>query len=62
MRVIVALPFAALVLLSPAAAQTIYRYDRGDILAAATFDFKVEFPGLQKARVMVEALGLGYGE
>jgi len=32
MRVIVALPFAALVLLSPAAAQTIYRYDRGDIL------------------------------
>ena len=49
MRVIVALPFAALVLLSPAAAQTIYPYDRADILAAAKFDFKVEFPGLQKA-------------
>src|SRR5665647_3063472 len=40
---------AALFMLSPAAAQTIYPYDRADILAASRFDFKVEFPGLQKA-------------
>jgi alkaline phosphatase len=49
MRAIVTLPFAALFMLSPAAAQTIYPYDRADILAASRFDFKVEFPGLQKA-------------
>ncbi len=48
MRAIVTLPFAALFLLSPAAAQTIYPYDRADILAASRFDFKVEFAGLQK--------------
>jgi alkaline phosphatase len=48
MRAIALLPFAALSLLTPAAAQTIYPYDRADILAASRFDFKVEFPGLQK--------------
>jgi alkaline phosphatase len=31
---------------SPALAQTIYPIDRAEILAGATFDFKVEFPGL----------------
>ena len=35
MRAIVTLPFATLLLLSPAAAQTIYPYDRADILAAS---------------------------
>src|SRR5665647_2175422 len=49
MRAIVTLPFAALFMLSLAAAQTIYPYDRADILAASRFDFKVEFPGLLKA-------------
>lgn len=49
MRAIVTLPFAALFMLSPASAQTIYPYDRADILAASRFDFKVEFPDLQKA-------------
>lgn len=48
MRAIVALPLAAFVLVSPAAAQTIYPLDRADILASAKFDFKVEFPALQK--------------
>lgn len=49
MRAIAALPLAAFVLVSPAAAQTIYPLDRADILASAKFDFKVEFPGLQKS-------------
>lgn len=49
MRVIASLPVAALLLISPAAAQTIYPFDRADILTSARFDFKVEFPGLQKA-------------
>lgn len=31
---------------APAFAQAIYPIDRADILAGATFDFKVEFPGL----------------
>jgi alkaline phosphatase len=48
MRAAIILPFAALSLLSPATAQTIYPYDRADILAASRFDFKVEFPGLQQ--------------
>ena len=30
----------------PLSAQTIYPIDRAEILAGATFDFKVEFPGL----------------
>ena len=42
------LPIAAFFMLSPVGAQTIYPIDRADILAAARFDFKVEFPGLQK--------------
>ncbi|MET0721896.1 MAG: alkaline phosphatase [Tardiphaga sp.] len=38
----IALIFSA----SPLSAQTIYPIDRAEILAGATFDFKVEFPGL----------------
>ncbi|MCF8476188.1 MAG: alkaline phosphatase [Pseudolabrys sp.] len=41
-----ALPFAALVLLTPASAQTIYPIDRASILTGSRFDFKVEFSGL----------------
>ena len=48
MRAVVTLPVAVFFMLSPAGAQTIYPLDRADILAAARFDFKVEFPGLQK--------------
>lgn len=48
MRAFITLPFVALSLMSPAAAQTIYPIDRADILAGSQFDFKVEFPGLQK--------------
>lgn len=52
MRAFITLPVVALSLLSPAAAQTIYPIDRADILAGSRFDFKVEFPGLQKPDVM----------
>lgn len=36
-------------LFTPAVAQTIYPIDRAEILASSHFDFKVEYPGLQKA-------------
>ena len=48
-----AMPVIAPLLLSlavsPALAQTIYPIDRADILAGSRFDFKVEYPDLQKA-------------
>jgi alkaline phosphatase len=44
---VAAAAFAALLSsASPLSAQTIYPIDRAEILAGATFDFKVEFPGL----------------
>ncbi|MBC7579451.1 MAG: alkaline phosphatase [Tardiphaga sp.] len=47
MKYIVATSALALVVIaSPLAAQTIYPIDRAEILAGASFDFKVEFPGL----------------
>ena len=49
MRILLTLPFVALCLVVPTSAQTIYPIDRADILAGSRFDFKVEFPGLQKA-------------
>ncbi|MSO67966.1 MAG: alkaline phosphatase [Pseudolabrys sp.] len=48
MRAFITLPFAALCLVAPATAQTLYPIDRADILAGSHFDFKVEYPGLQK--------------
>ena len=49
MRVLITIPFLAACLAAPAVAQTIYPIDRADILAGSRFDFKVEYPGLQKA-------------
>ena len=49
MRALIAMPFAALCSLAPASAQTIYPIDRAEILAGSLFDFKVEFPGLEKS-------------
>jgi alkaline phosphatase len=47
MKYLVATSALALVVIaSPLAAQTIYPIDRAEILAGASFDFKVEFPGL----------------
>ena len=47
MKYLVATSALALVVMaSPLAAQTIYPIDRAEILAGASFDFKVEFPGL----------------
>jgi alkaline phosphatase len=51
------LPLAAL---TPATAQTIYPIDRADILAGSRFDFKVEFPGLEKATAAVTINGEAY--
>jgi alkaline phosphatase len=46
---------------SQLAAQTIYPIDRADILAGATFDFKVEFPGpVDSANVKVTVNGADY--
>ena len=47
MRIIAAASLFA-VSLCPAIAQTIYPIDRAEILAGSHFDFKVEYPGLQK--------------
>ena len=49
MRTLAAASLFAAGLLTPAAAQTIYPIDRAEILAGSHFDFKVEYPGLQKA-------------
>jgi alkaline phosphatase len=62
MRAVIALLFAALCLLAPAQAQTIYPIDRADILAGSRFDFKVEFPGLQKPDVAVTVNGEPYAK
>lgn len=46
---------------APAFAQAIYPIDRADILAGATFDFKVEFPGLvDQAAIKVTVNGADY--
>ncbi len=46
---------------SPLSAQTIYPIDRAEILAGATFDFKVEFPGLAApADIKVTINGVDY--
>lgn len=60
MRALVTTALVALSTLTPAAAQTIYPIDRADILAGSQFDFKVEFPGLQKADVPVTINGQPY--
>ena len=62
MRATTAISFAVLCLAAPATAQTIYPIDRADILAGSHFDFKVEFPGLQKADVPVTVNGEPYAK
>jgi alkaline phosphatase len=49
MRTLAAASLFAATFLTPAFAQTIYPIDRAEILAGSQFDFKVEYPGLQKA-------------
>lgn len=49
MRTLAAASLFAASLIAPAFAQTIYPIDRAEIMAGAHFDFKVEYPGLQKA-------------
>jgi alkaline phosphatase len=60
MRALITTALVAFSALTPAAAQTIYPIDRADILAGSQFDFKVEFPGLQKADVPVTINGQPY--
>ena len=53
--------FALILSASPVLAQAIYPIDRADILAGATFDFKVEFPGLvDPANIKVTVNGADY--
>jgi len=62
MRALVTTALVAFSVLTPAAAQTIYPIDRADILAGSQFDFKVEFPGLQKADVPITINGEPYAK
>lgn len=62
MRALTAISFLAFSLAAPAAAQTIYPIDRADILAGSHFDFKVEFPDLQKPNVAVTINGEPYAK
>jgi alkaline phosphatase len=48
MRVLVAMLLTTLGFVTQLSAQTIYPIDRAEILAGSLFDFKVEFPALQK--------------
>jgi alkaline phosphatase len=43
MRAMMTIQLAALCLVAPSSAQTIYPIDRADILPGSLFDFKVEF-------------------
>lgn len=63
MRTLAAASLFAASFLTPAFAQTIYPIDRAEILAGSQFDFKVEYPGLQKVETATVTInGKPYAE